>query len=131
MMDAAKQFEADDKKNREEIETRNQADTAVFTAEKMLKESGDKLDTADKQKVEEGIAAVKKALEEDKIDEIKKSMETLTEAVYAATTKIYQKIQADQQAAQQAAGSAGPDASEPEKKQDDNVVNADYKVKEE
>jgi len=131
MMDAAKQFEADDKKNREEIETHNQADTAVFTAEKMLKESGDKLDAADKQKVEEGIAAVKKALEEDKNDEIKKSMETLTEAVYAATTKIYQKIQADQQAAQQAAGSAGPEASEPEKKQDDNVVNADYKVKEE
>ncbi len=131
MMDAAKQFEADDKQKREEIETRNQADTAVFTAEKMLKESGDKLDAADKQKVEEGIAAVKKALEEDKNDEIKKSMETLTEAVYAATTKIYQKIQADQQAAQQAAGSAGPEASEPEKKQDDNVVNADYKVKEE
>ncbi len=131
MMDAAKQFEADDKQKREEIETRNQADTAVFTAEKMLKESGDKLDAADKQKVEEGVAAVKKALEEDKNDEIKKSMETLTEAVYAATTKIYQKIQADQQAAQQAAGSAGPESQEPEKKQDDNVVNADYKVKEE
>jgi len=131
MMDAAKQFEADDKKKREEIETRNQADTAVFTAEKMLKESGDKLDAADKQKVEEGIAAVKKALEEDKNDEIKKSMETLTEAVYAATTKIYQKIQAEQQAAQQAAGSGGPQSDEPEKKQDDNVVNADYKVKEE
>ena len=131
MMDAAKQFEADDKQKREEIETRNQADTAVFTAEKMLKESGDKLDAADKQKVEEGIAAVKKALEEDKNDEIKKSMEMLTEAVYAATTKIYQKIQADQQAAQQAAGSAGPESQEPEKKQDDNVVNADYKVKEE
>jgi len=132
MMDAAKQFEAEDKKKREEIETRNQADMAVFTAEKMLKESGDKLDAADKQKVEEGIAAVKKALEEDKIDDIKKSMETLTEAVYAATTKIYQKIQADQQAAQQAAGSAGPESSGPEKKQDDdNVVNADYKVKEE
>jgi molecular chaperone DnaK len=131
MMDAAKQFEADDKQKREEIETRNQADTAVFTAEKMLKESGDKLDAADKQKVEEGIAAVKKALEEDKNDEIKKSMETLTEAVYAATTKIYQKIQAEQQATQQAAGSGGPQPEEPEKKQDDNVVNADYKVKEE
>jgi molecular chaperone DnaK len=132
MMDAAKQFEADDKKKREEIETHNQADTAVFTAEKMLKESGDKLDAADKQKVEDGITAVKKALEEDKIDDIKKSMETLTEAVYAATTKIYQKIQAEQQAAQQAAGQGGqqPPAGE-EKKQDDNVVNADYKVKEE
>src|SRR5512141_1438151 len=62
MMDAAKQFEADDKKKREEIELRNQADTAVFTAEKMLKESGDKLDAADKTKVEEGDAVVKKAL---------------------------------------------------------------------
>lgn len=51
MMDAAKQFEADDKKKREEIEIRNQADTATFTAEKMLKENGDKLDAADKTKV--------------------------------------------------------------------------------
>ncbi len=106
MMDSAKQFESDDKVKREEIETRNQADTAVFTAEKMLKESGDKLDAADKTKIEEGIAAAKKALGEENIEEIKKSMETLTEAVYAATTKIYQKIQAEQ-AAQQQAGAAG------------------------
>ena len=130
MMDAAKQFEADDKIKREEIETRNQADTAVFTAEKMLKESADKLDAPDKQKVEEGIAAVKKALEEDNNDEIKKSLETLTEAVYAATTKIYQKIQAEQ-AAKQPGDAGAPESSDAEKPQDDNVVNADYKVKEE
>jgi len=130
MMDAAKQFEAEDKKNREEIETRNQADMAVFTAEKMLKESGDKLDSPDKEKVEEGIAAIKKALEADNPEEIKKSLEALTEAVYAATTKIYQKIQAEQ-AAKQPAGAGEHGSSEPEKPQDDNVVNADYKVKEE
>jgi len=130
MMDAAKQFEAEDKKNREEIETRNQADMAVFTAEKMLKESGDKLDAPDKEKVEEGIAAIKKALEADNPEEIKKSLEALTEAVYAATTKIYQKIQAEQ-AAKQPAGAGEHGSSEPEKPQDDNVVNADYKVKEE
>ena len=133
MMDAAKQFEADDKKKREEIEVRNQADTAIFTAEKMLKESGDKLDAADKQKIEDGVTAVKAALGGDNPDEIKKSMETLTEAVYAATTKIYQKMQAEQAAhPQQDAGhsSAGPNP-EPEKKTDDNVVNADYKVKDE
>jgi molecular chaperone DnaK len=128
MMDAAKQFEADDKKKREEIELRNQADTAVFTAEKMLKESGDKLDAADKTKIEESIGAVKKALPEDNLDEIKKAMEALTEAVYAATTKLYQKIQSEQ-AAQQQPGT-GP-APEQEQKTDDNVVNADYKVKEE
>ncbi|MCX6697889.1 MAG: molecular chaperone DnaK [Methanoregula sp.] len=130
MMDAAKQFEAEDKTKREEIETRNQADTAVFTAEKMLKESGDKLDAPDKEKVEEGVAAVKKALEADNTEEIKKSMETLTEAVYAATTKIYQKIRTEQEA-KQPGGAGEPGSSEPEKPQDDNVVNADYKVKEE
>jgi len=130
MMDAAKQFEAEDKTKREEIETRNQADTAVFTAEKMLKESGDKLDAPDKEKVEEGVAAVKKALEADNTEEIKKSMETLTEAVYAATTKIYQKIRTEQEA-KQPGGAGKPGSSEPEKPQDDNVVNADYKVKEE
>jgi molecular chaperone DnaK len=128
MMDAAKQFEAEDKKKRDEIELHNQADTAVFTAEKMLKESGDKLETADKLKVEEGIVAVKKALEDDNLDEIKKTMEALTESVYAATTKLYQKIQAEQASQQQAGAGAAP---QPDKNTDDNVVNADYNVKEE
>jgi molecular chaperone DnaK len=65
-------------------------------------------------------------------------METLTEAVYAATTKIYQKMQAENAAKQQgpqpdgsAGAGAGPTSAEPEQKQDDNVVNADYKVKDE
>ena len=128
MMDAAKQFEDEDKKKRDEIELHNQADTAVFTAEKMLKESGDKLETDDKRKIEEGIAAVKKALAEDNLDDIKKTMEALTESVYAATTKIYQKIQAEQASQQQAGAGAPPQA---DKKTDDNVVNADYNVKDE
>jgi len=128
MMDAAKQFESDDKKKRDEIELHNQADTAVFTAEKMLKESGDKLETGDKVKVEEGIAAVKKALADDDLESIKKSMEDLTESVYAATTKLYQKMQAEQATQQQEGAGASTEQS---KQADDNVVNADYKVKEE
>jgi len=129
MMDAARQFEADDKTKREEIELHNQADTAVFTAEKMLKESGDKIEPADKQKIEEGTEALKKAISDDNLEEIKKTMETLTESVYAATTKMYQKMQAEQSAQQQAgAGAAGPQG---EKNADDTVVNADYNVKEE
>jgi molecular chaperone DnaK len=126
----AKKFEAEDKKKREEIELRNQADMAVFAAEKMIKESGDKLEPADKTKIEEGAAAIKKALADDKLDEIKKTMDSLTEVVYAATTKLYQKIQAEQ-AAQQQAGASDTGAGTTDKKQDDNVVNADYKVKEE
>ena len=55
-------------------------------------------------------------------------MEVLTESVYAATTKIYQKIQAEQASQQQAGAGAAPQA---DKKTDDNVVNADYNVKDE
>jgi len=128
MMNAAKQFEAEDKIKREEIELHNQADTAIFTAEKMVKESGEKLETADKLKVEEGIAAAKKALSDDNLDEIKKTMEALTESVYSATTKLYQKMQAEQASQQQPGAGAAP---EPDKNTDDNVVNADYNVKEE
>jgi molecular chaperone DnaK len=130
MMDAAKTFESEDKQKRDEIELHNQADTAVFTAEKMLKESGDKIEPEDKTKVEESAAAVKKALADDNIDEIKKSMEALTEAVYAVTTKIYQKVQAEQATHQEQSAGAGAPPN-PDTKDDDNVVNADYKVKEE
>jgi len=126
----AKKFEAEDKKKREEIELRNQADMAVFSAEKMVKESGDKIEPADKTKIEEGAAAVKKALADDKLDEVKKAMDSLTEIVYATTTKLYQNIQAEQ-AAQQQAGASGTGTGTTDKKPDDNVVNADYKVKEE
>src|SRR5512136_76277 len=107
MVNESKSFEEEDRKKREEIALHNQADMAVFAAEKMIKESGEKLEAADKQKVEEGIAAARKALADDNIDEIKKSMESLTEAVYAATTKIYQKMQAEQASAQSQQPGAG------------------------
>src|SRR5512136_2022093 len=130
MVSDAKKFEDEDKKKREEIEIRNQADMAVFSAEKMVKESSDKLEPADKTKIEESAAAVRKSVENDNLDEIKKSMESLTEAVYAATTKIYQKIQAEQASAQAQQQGAGENpGQQQESKTDDNVVNADYKVK--
>jgi molecular chaperone DnaK len=127
MVNDAKSFEDDDKKKREEIEVRNMADTAIFAAEKMLKDSGDKIEPGDREKIESGVAEVRKALESDNSEEIKKQMEALTEAVYSVTTKIYQKVQAEQQAQ---AASAGAESGASEK-QDDNVMDADYKVKDE
>ncbi len=124
MMDEAKKFESEDKDKREEIELRNLADSAVFNAEKMLKESGDKMDPGDREKIQHSVDAVRKALEEDKSDAIRKEMEALTEAVYAVTTKLYQKVQAEQQAkAGQEPGSAAGS--------DDTVVDADYTMKDE
>lgn len=121
MMDEAKKFEEDDKKKREEIDLRNAADTAIFTAERALKEAEDMIDAAERQKIEEGIADLKKALESDDLEEVKQKMDALTEAVYAVTTKMYQQAQA----AQQQAAEGAP------KKDDDTVVDADYEVKEE
>jgi molecular chaperone DnaK len=124
MVNDATKFEAEDKSRREEIEVRNLADSAVFNAEKMLRESGDKIDAADRDKVQDGIDKVKKALETDNPEDLKKQMEALTEAVYAVTTKLYQKIQAERQA-QEGAGSA------PGSSKDETVVDADYTMKDE
>lgn len=125
MVDQAKAFEEEDRTKREEIEIRNLADSAVFNAEKMLKESADKIDPADREKIQAGVDGVKSALAADNTEEIKKQMETLTEAVYAVTTRIYQKAQAEREAA--GGGGSGGGAE----KQDDTVVDADYTMKDE
>lgn len=125
MVNESKSFEEEDRKNREEIELRNLADSAVFNAEKMIKESGESMEPADREKIQAGIESVRSALQSDNSDEIKKQMEVLTEAVYAVTTKIYQKVQAERQAAEGAGGAKG------EKEKDDTVVDADYTMKDE
>ena len=127
MVDEAKAYEDEDSKKKEEIEIRNQADTAVFSAERMLKESGDKLDAEDRTKVEEAAGRLKKALGDDDLEAMKREMESLSEALYAATTKLYQKAQAEASASQQADGDAEAADAPPE---GDTVVDADYDVKE-
>ncbi|KUK63438.1 MAG: Chaperone protein DnaK [Methanoculleus marisnigri] len=119
MMNDAKKFAEEDQKKREEIDLRNTADTAIFTAERALKDAKESIDAADREKIESAIADLKKVLEGDDLDAIKQKMETLTEAVYAVTTKMYQQAQAAQQ--QKTEGAA---------KKDDTVVDADYEVKE-
>ncbi|HPM61836.1 MAG TPA: Hsp70 family protein, partial [Methanoregulaceae archaeon] len=125
MVNESKTYEQEDQKKKEEIELRNLADSAVFNAEKMIKESGDSMEPADREKIQAGIDSVRAALQADNTDEIKKQMEALTEAVYAVTTKIYQKAQAERQSAEAAGeGKSG-------KEKDDTVVDADYSMKDE
>ena len=132
MTEDAKKFEAEDAQKKEEIELRNNADIAIFSAEKMLKDQAANIEPSDREKVETGIGDLRKALESDSSDDIKAKMETLTEAVYTITTKIYQKVQAERQAKEsQAGGAAGAGAGGSAGGSDDNVVDADYKVKDE
>ncbi|MDD3257347.1 MAG: Hsp70 family protein, partial [Methanocorpusculum sp.] len=133
MVKDAKQFEEEDKKRREEVELRNNADNAVYAAEKLVndKETAGKIDAEDKEKIKTGAEALKEILakEDASSEAIKEKMDSLQEAVFAATSKMYQKIQEEQKAAEAAKAGSGTDAKSDSSKSDDNVVDADYEVK--
>jgi molecular chaperone DnaK len=98
----------DDKKQREEVETRNEADNAVYRSEKMLKENGDKLSSSDKSKIEDAVKGVKEALKGQDGAAIRSASEKLNEAWQAVSTELYKA------AAEQAkAGKAGAGPQQP------------------
>ncbi len=98
-----------DKKEREKIDVRNDADSMVYATEKSLKELGDKVNGADKQKIEDAVAALKQALSTDNVEDIKAKTEALKQASYKIAEEVY-KQQAAQGAGAQGASSAGADA---------------------
>ena len=123
----AEQFAAEDKKRKEEIDVRNQADSAVYQSEKTLKDLGDKIGADDKAKIEAGINKVKDSLKGTDIEAIKKASEELQQAFYEISSKIYQ--QAGGQGAPGAdPGAAGFGGGAPNDGPQDNVYDADYKV---
>ena len=128
-VDEAEQFAGEDKKRKEEVEVRNQADQLVYTTEKSMKEMADKLDANDKESIEKALADLKKTLEGSDIEMIKTATEHLTEVSYNAFGKVYQQQAAQQQAGQQAGGANyGAQQGGANEPHDDNVVDADYEV---
>ncbi len=126
MQDDAKAHEEEDKKRKEGIEAKNNAESLIYQAEKTIKELGDKADAAKVKEVNDAIATLRESLKGDDVEKIKKDAEALTKPLHELTEKLYQQAQA----AQQAAGPQGPqqDPQAGAKKADDNVVDADYKV---
>ena len=115
----------DDKKKRELVDARNHADALIYSTEKSIKDLGDKVDAATKSKVEATIEPLKKAMEGNDAEEIKRLSEELTQASHKLAEAMYQqasKADAQQQAGAGAAGNdqAGPSAP------DDDVVDADF-----
>jgi molecular chaperone DnaK len=120
----------EDKKKKELIDARNQADTLMYSVEKNVKEFGDKIDASEKAKIEDAIARVKKAIAGDDLEEIKAAQEQLSEASHKLAEAMYAK--AGQQnagtgtqpgyGAEQAAGGAQASAGG----KDDDVVDADF-----
>ncbi|MDD6618534.1 MAG: molecular chaperone DnaK [Clostridiales bacterium] len=129
----AAEFEAQDKKRKEAIDTRNDADSFVFQTEKALEEVGANLDAADKSAVEADLNALKALVEahpnaeemtDDQLGEMKAAKEKLMESAQKVFAKMYENAQA----AQGAAGAAGPDMGNASySSADDDVVDADYK----
>jgi molecular chaperone DnaK len=89
MRKEAEAHEGEDKQRKEAVDTRNQADALAYTAEKTIKDAGDKVEAADKDKVEKGIAEVRKALEGQDNAKIKQALEALQKDVYEMSAKIY------------------------------------------
>jgi len=91
MMKEAESHADEDKKRREEIELRNRADQAAYGAERMLKDTGDKLSAADRQAIETAMDAVRKAGEGTEIDAIQKALDRLTAAQHKAAEALYKQ----------------------------------------
>jgi len=114
MVNDAQKYEEEDKKKREGIELRNNADTLVYSTDKLLKEYGEKIDKDTKEKIEKGIGKLKGALEKDDTEDIKKKMDELQKIAQEVGTKMYQE-----------AASKQDKKNKKENKTDDGVVDAE------
>ena len=108
----AEQFAEDDKKKREDVDLRNNADQMVYQTEKMLSEDGDKFSADDKSALETKLNALKEALKGDNSEAIKSSQEDLTNKFYEVSQKLYQQAQAAQGAPQGDPNAAGAQPDE-------------------
>ncbi len=105
MMREAESHADEDKRRKEEIETRNQADQAAYAAERMVKDAGDKLPAADRQPIESALEELKKAIEKNDVAEMKARLEALNAAQHKAAEAMYRSASA------QGAPGAGPGPS--------------------
>lgn len=129
----AEQFAEEDKRKKEEIETKNRAETLVYETEKSLKEIDASLSEEEKLKINGAKDALSAALEGNNIEEIKEKTEVLTNEFHTISAKIYQQAQQAQQSQGDTAGfdpnnMGGASSEEPSEEKPDNVVDADYEV---
>ncbi len=117
----AEEFAAEDKKKREEVELRNQADSMVFQCEKAISEMGDKITDEEKSNIETKINDLKEALKGTDIDDIKAKQEALQKDFFEISTKMYQEAASQAQAAQ------GEQASSDAESKNDDIIDADFK----
>ena len=116
----------DDKKRRDEIEQRNEADNAVYRSEKMLKDNADKISGADKSKIEEAVKEVKEAIKGSDAAAIRTASEKLNEAWQAVSAELYkaagEKARADKAQSQPRPEAGGEHQGEGKKGKDEGPI---------
>ncbi|NLJ33530.1 MAG: molecular chaperone DnaK [Firmicutes bacterium] len=122
MMAEAEKYEEEDKKRREAVEIRNEAEALVYGGEKTLKELGDKVAEGLKEKVKKAVEVVKDALKGDDSDKIKKASEDLQAAIFELSSAAYQ-AESKEAAANGAQGDGTGEGA-----QDEDVIDADYEI---
>ena len=120
MVKEAEANKEEDKKKRDSVDARNQADTLLHATEKNLKEHGSKISDVDKKAIEDGSSALKESLKSEDIEDIKKK----TEALVQASMKLGEAIYKSQQNTKPE--SSKDDGKDEKDKKDDNVVDADF-----
>jgi molecular chaperone DnaK len=137
MKKEAEEHAEEDKKRQELIEIRNQADTIVYSTEKMLKDMGDKVTADEKQEVEEALNKLKEVMTSDDIQAIKSAIEAVNTSMYPISQRMYQQAQQAQQQQSQQQGQQGQQGSQGQQDQqgksgpEEPVYDADYEVKDE
>ncbi len=121
----AEAFAAEDKKRKEEVDVRNNADQMIFQCEKTLKDAGDKISAEDKASVEPKINELREALKGSDLEAIKAKQEELQKAFYAVSEKMYQAAAAAQQA-QAGANGADPNMGNAGQNMGGNANGSDY-----
>jgi len=126
----SEKYAEEDKKIKEKIEQKNKADNLIYSIEKTMKDSGDKLSEEEKSKVEEDIKTLRKAIEEDNLENIKAGIEKLTESSHKLAEEIYKKTAAEQSQQQtQSQGETAEEKKEEAKNEgEEKVVDADFEV---
>ena len=122
----AEQFAEQDKKQKEAVDTRNEAEQLVYQSEKIISENGDKFSEADKNDVQQKVDALKEALKGEDIEAIKSKKEELTQSFYKVSEEFYKQAAAQAQAQQGADGAQGANAQGGANKGDDGYYEADY-----
>ena len=124
----AEKYAEEDKKFKETVEEKNQAEAMVYETEKNLKELEGKLSESEVNEITTAKDDLKKALEEDNLEEIKAKKEKLTEKFHIMSSKLYEQAQAAQAAAEGQSTDQSQEGGTQSDKTDDNVVDADFEV---